>query len=734
MVKQIQIKGNKRVDTQTLLSRLNMKEGSLFSLETIQKELKTLYGLGYFNQIEVMTDPFEGGISLSFIVHEKPELSEISFEGNDHLRTETLKEKLSMKVHTLVDSMAIENDVKTIRGLYEKEGYADARILPVLNKLSDSKSALTFLIKENDPAYVEKILLSGVSAFPEEKIKKKLDTKEYFWFPPWVGESERISEDKLSLDREKIKDFYLNEGYLQIQVGAPSITFSEDEKTSATMPGAVITFPVSEGFSYKIEKIGIEGNLFLSSEALLAIVNARVSETFRKEVIGSDIKKIIDLYGEHGYLFANVVPEIVPNTETKTVALTYIVTEGVSYNVRNINIRGNDKTHDKVIRREIRQNEQETANTRLLRRSFERIHNLNFFEDINLVPQKVGNGMVDLNVEVREKSTGTLTLGGGYSSVDLFVGQFEVNQGNLFGRGQLLRAKAEFGGKRQSFSLSFREPYLFDSTYSGQTDLFNQLRTLDSYQEKRVGGDFILGKSFGEHVSSSISYTLESLQLLDVNATTAPQLVKDQAALGKTVTSSIGFSISRDTRDFIFDPKEGTRHSLSLEYAGTFLGGDNAYYKTMLDSSRYFPAWREHVFSVHGRVGYADGIQEDALPAGERFFVGGINTVRGFRFGKAGPLTSAGAINGGNKQLFFNAEYLVPISKEAGLKWVIFYDIGAAFDDDQSIAFSELREGAGFGIRWISPVGPIRLEWGYNLNPQQEESKTEFEFSIGTIF
>ena len=743
-----------------------MKEGDFFSPTAIQKEIKKLYGLGHFEQIEVSTDPFEGGIALLFTVTEKSDLSEISFEGNAHLRTETLKEKLSMKAHTVVDSGAIENDVQIIRSLYEKEGYVNVSIVPALNRISDTSTALTYLIEENEAAFIEKIQIFGVFAIAAEKIKKKMDTKEYFWFPPWVSESERYQEEKLSADREKIKELYLNEGYLQVQVGAPEVTFSEDKKS------VVIAFQVSEGASYKMDSIRIEGNQFLSREALLAVSRAHVSETFSKETVGNDIRKMIDLYGESGYLFANIVPEIVPNPASKTVSLTYIVTEGVPYQIRKINIRGNDKTRDKVIRREMRQNELETVNTKLLRRSFQRLQNLNFFEDINIVPQKVATSgatltpvkersdlaseseregeapsakpmegalltpVIDLNVEVKEKSTGTLSLGGGLSSVDGFVGQFEINQGNLFGRGQLLRAKAEFGGRRSSYTLTFREPYLFDSTYSGQTDLFNQSRTFDTYKEKRTGGDLILGKSFGEHISSSISYTLETLRVFDLNisAPFAPLFVQTQAALGETLTSSLGFSISRDTRDFIFDPKEGTRHSLSLEYAGTFLGGDNAYYKAVFDSSRYFPSWREDVFSVHGRIGFADGIDEKVLPAGERFFVGGINTVRGFRFGKAGPLTSEGVINGGNKQLFLNAEYLIPLAKEAGLKWVLFYDIGSAFDDTESIAFSELREGAGLGIRWISPIGPIRLEWGRNLKPKQGESDREFEFSIGTIF
>ncbi|MDC4223321.1 MAG: BamA/TamA family outer membrane protein [Candidatus Manganitrophus sp.] len=308
------------------------------------------------------------------------------------------------------------------------------------------------------------------------------------------------------------------------------------------------------------------------------------------------------------------------------------------------------------------------------------------------------------------------------------------------------------GGRRRTYSLTFREPYLFDSNISGTTDLFNSVRDFSSYKEKRIGGDIVLGRSFGEYVNGSVSYTLETLNIFDLrrvpevdaagNLTGAivpdpdiPEQVVRQSELGKTLTSALGFSLSRDTRDFIFDPTSGSRNSISLEYAGTFLGGDNDYYKVIFDSSRYFPLWREHVLSIHGRVGYAIGIGDKELPVGERFYVGGINTVRGFKFGKAGPITSTGEILGGNKELYINVEYLIPLVPEAKIKWLFFYDIGRAFDDSEAIRFSELRQGAGFGIRWISPVGPLRLEMGANLDPERGEA-TGFipEFSIGTLF
>jgi outer membrane protein insertion porin family len=616
-------------------------------------------------------------------------------------------------------------------------------VIPVTQLLSEDRAVLTFVVKEGERAYVKKVRFKGNRVFKEKILRKQIETSNYFWLTSWVTESGRYKEETLGADIERIREYYLNNGYLQVQIGSPKVELSDDKKWFE------ITFPIEEGAQFRIGQIDYEGNHVFEKERLTTLTKSKEGEIFDRSRIRQDIMNMVDLYGEQGYLFANVVPQLSPNGEAKTVNIKFQVTEEDPFKVREIRITGNDKTRDKVIRREIRVNEQEVVNTKLLRRSFQRLQNLNFFENIEIVPKQVEPGWVDLDVQVKEKPTGTFSIGGGYSSVDRFIATMEVTQGNLFGKGELLRAKIETGKRRNTYSLTFREPYLFDSNISGTADLFNQVRSFDTYKEKRVGGDLVFGRSFGEYVSASVSYTLERLLVYDLrqvadfsdpNLTATipdpgiPELVRDQALLGKTLTSALGFSVARDTRDFIFDPKEGSRHSLSLEYAGTFLGGDNDYYKIVADTSKFFPLWREHVFSLHGRLGYANGIGDKQLPVGERFYVGGINTVRGFKFGKAGPLNSSGQIVGGNKELFFNAEYLIPLVTEAKIKLVLFYDWGRAFDDSESIRFADLRKSAGFGIRWISPIGPLRLEWGRNLKPQEGEASHTIEFSIGTLF
>ncbi|HLG22177.1 MAG TPA: outer membrane protein assembly factor BamA [Candidatus Manganitrophaceae bacterium] len=755
-INQIEVRGNRKIDPATLLSKITLKEGDIFSPDRVQEEVKTLYRLGYFERIEVEAEGLEGGLALIFVVREKPFLIDVVYEGNQHIDKEKLQEKVPVKTQTFLDSEEIQKYAEKIKKLYEEEAYYNAQVLPVTQLLDEDKAVLTFLIEEGPRAYIRKIRFSGNKKFKDKILKKQIETSRYFWLTSWLTESGRYKEETLNGDAERVREFYLDHGYLQSQVGEPQAELSEDKKWFD------ITFSIFEGDQFRIHDVQFQGNRVFDAERLRRQTESKEGDVFNRSRVRQDIMKMVDLYGEKGYIFANVVPQLTPDVENQRVDIAFQVTEEKPYRVNEIHIAGNDKTRDKVIRREIRVNEQEVLNAQLLRRSFQRLNNLNFFENIEIVPKPVElpappeapeHGWVDLDVKVKEKPTGTFSIGGGYSSADRFIATLEITQGNLFGRGQLLRAKIDTGKLRKTYSLTFREPYLFDTRVSGTTDLFNQVRDFGLYSEKRVGGDLVFGRSFGEYVSASVSYTVEALSIFDLRKITQtdpndpniqllvidpaiPEQARRQADLGRTLTSSLGFSLSRDTRDFVFDPREGTRHSISLEYAGTFLGGDNDYYKVVGDTSRFFPLWFDHTLSLHARMGYASGIGEKELPVGERFFVGGINTVRGFKFGKAGPITTTGEILGGNKELYFNVEYLITLVAEAKIKWVFFYDAGRAFDDSERIRVSEprLRQGAGFGFRWISPVGPLRLEWGRNMNRREGEAPYTVEFSIGTLF
>jgi outer membrane protein insertion porin family len=745
-VKLVEIQGNHRIEDSTIRAKLQIEEGGLFDCRVIQEDIRAIFQLGYFEDVQVKSEGFEGGIKIIYVVSERPFVSEIQFEGYDGVTLEDLNEQISLEVDNFFDEKQLKSDVEKVKKYYEEEGLSNAKVVPVVKVLDEERVKVIFLIEEGEKVLVREIRFEGNEAFSSKKLKKELATREYFWLTSWLTESGRYKKDQLLIDAERLREVYLNNGYLEVQVGEPKVEINQEEAAY------ILTFSLIEGKQYTVEGMGFRGNKIIGDSELKRQVETAEGEVFRRNVLRRDIGVLTDAYGEIGYAFANIVPQMQPNPETQKVFILFEVTEGKPVKVGRINVYGNDKTRDKVIRREIRMDEQELINTKGLKRSFQRLNNLNFFETVEILPEGVSEDQMDLNVRVKEKATGSFSVGGGYSSVDNLVGIFELSQGNLFGRGQLLRAKAEFGSRRNTYSLTFREPYLLDYPISGTTNIFKLERDFDTYEEKRVGGDVILGKSITEYVSGSVSYKYEELELFNIDSTN-PIITAQE---GKQSTSSVGLQLSYDSRDNFLDTREGMRNSISFEFAGTGLGGSNDFLKVVGDSSKYFPLWWDMVFLIHGRLGYGTGLRGKDLPLSERFYVGGINTVRGFDFGKAGPreevtvvtidpvtsvITSTsvpGEVIGGDQELIFNFEYIVPLVKEANIKGVLFFDAGRGYDN--SLLYSEnfydfrLRYSWGFGIRWISPVGPLRLEWGFNLDPREGEKAKTLEFSIGTLF
>ncbi|MCX7913833.1 MAG: outer membrane protein assembly factor BamA [Thermodesulfovibrionales bacterium] len=721
LVNVIEIKGLRRIDEGALRAKMSQKIGEPLVQEKISEDIKTIFKMGYFDDIKVDIEPLEGGYKVIFVIKEKPTIIKVDFQGNREFDDSKLREIATINPGALAD-IALINDVAIkLRSFYEGEGFYHVNIVPVVKKISEEEVTLTYQIEEGKKVKIRNIIIKGNRFLSTKKIKKVMKVEERKIYSFIVGGG-YFKREEMKADIERIKDLYYDHGYLNVAVAEPIIELIGKEAMD-------IIINISEGQQYNVSSFDVTGNEAIPREELIRLIKLKPKKPFSKSVLKGDVASITDRYANHGYALAVVSPEVIPDEDKKMVKIVYRITEGEKYTIGRINITGNTKTRDKVIRREIRLDEGDVFNAALLKRSYERLNNLQFFETVEIIPSpKVETKEVDLEVKVKEKPTGFLSIGGGYSSVDGFIGIIDITQGNLFGRGQYLKLRGQIGGKSTFYEFSFKDPWFMDKPISFGTSIYRTEREYGNFDRKSSGFELSFGKSFWEYWHKSIAYNFERTTIFNVKPD-ASVVVKSQE--GKRTTSSISPAIVRDTRDSFIDPTRGSRNSLSLTIAG--LGGTNAFIKVLLDSGWYFPLF--DVTSIHfrTRIGYASGLFNKELPLYERYYVGGIYTVRGLNYGDAGPKDVNNEPLGGEKELIFNAEYIFPILSEFKLKGVVFFDAGRAYDKHETFG-SDLRYTTGAGIRWISPIGPIRIEWGFNLDKRAGEPSNKVEFTFGTFF
>jgi outer membrane protein insertion porin family len=721
LVNSIEVKGLKRIEEGAVKSRITQKVGELISSEKISEDIKNIFKMGYFDDVKTEIEPLEGGVKLIYVVKEKPTIIRVEFQGNEEIKDDKLKEKTSITTGSIADTTLIQDNAAKLQQFYEEEGYWLAKVVPVVNKVSENEVYLTYQIDEGPKVKIRQITIVGSKAISTGKIKGAMKTATWKIYS-FITSSGYYKKETMSADIEAIKDLYFNNGYIKVVVSDPEIQLTPDKK------GMIITINVSESDQYKISSVNISGNKAFPEAELRKLISTAPGKVFSKEVLRKDIAAMTDLYTQRGYALANVFPDIIPEETTKQLQLSYKVEEGDIYRVGRVEISGNTKTRDKVIRREVRLDEGDVFNSAMLKRSYERINNLNYFETLDIAPKpRYEEKLLDIDIKVKERATGFLSIGGGYSSVDKLIGMVDITQGNLFGKGQYVKLRAELGGRTSFYELSFRDPWFLDKPIAFSADLYKTTREYIDYKRRATGGGFGFGKELGEYWGGNISYNLEQATIYDVDTATASDIIKEQ--IGTKLTSSITPSITRDSRDNFLDPSRGSRNSLYVTFAG--LGGDNAFIKGLFDSAWFFPVGSTTI-SLRGRFGYASGIFNKKLPLYERFYVGGIYTVRGLGFGEAGPRDDKGELIGGTKELIFNTEYIFPIFSELRLKGVVFFDAGNSYDSSEPIG--KLRYTTGGGIRWISPLGPIRVEWGYNIQRKPGESSSKVEFTFGSFF
>ena len=740
LVNAIEIQGLKRIEEGAVISKISQKTGEPVSRDKTSQDIKTIFRMGYFEDVRVEMKVFEGGVKLIYVVKEKPTITRVEFQGNREIEDSELKEKTTITPGSIADTVLIQDNALKIKAFYEEKGYWLANVTPVIKKLSDEEVSLTYQINEGPKIKIRDVIIEGNKKISSRKIKKVMKTRKW-WLFSFFTSSGYYESREMKKDIMNISDLYFNHGFVKAIVAEPEIALDKEKKRMT------ITIRIDEGAQYRISSIGVKGNSVFDDKTLRKKLTLSPGSLFRKDLLEEDIRSISSLYSEDGYALVSVTPDLTTDDKNRTVKVILNIEEGDRYRIGRIEVSGNTRTRDKVIRREIRLDEGDIYDSSKLKRSYERINNLNFFDTVEMVPKpEYDEKVVNLDIKVKERPTGFLSVGGGYSSVDKFVATIDFTQGNLFGKGQYMKLKGEFGSKSSLYEVSFRDPWLFDKPISFSTGIYKTSREYINYKKEAFGCYAGVGKSLTEYWSANLSYKFEKATIsLDASvddcitecvtdpdpeceARCISKLISEQE--GTNTTSSISPSITRDTRDNYLDPSTGSRNSLNITFAG--LGGTNAFIKGLIDSAWYFPLGKT-TFMVRGRFGYASGLLNEKLPLYERFYVGGMYSIRGLGYGEAGPRDEeTDEILGGTEELIFNTEYIFPLIEGARLKGLVFFDAGNSYEKFHN--FGNLRYTTGAGIRWISPIGPIRIEWGYNLDKKPGESSSKFEFAFGSFF
>ncbi|MGQ9744666.1 MAG: outer membrane protein assembly factor BamA [Dissulfurimicrobium sp.] len=733
-VGQISISGNRRVDTDAIRDSITTKVGETFDPQMLSSDIKAVYKMGYFDDVQVDVKDGPKGKIVTFILKEKPAIREIKIKGNKTIKNDKIKETIALKPYTVINEKALQDAAQKIRALYEDKGYLGTEVEVSVEDVSGDAADVIFDVREGEKAQIKSIEFQGNKAFSDKELKDLMETSEKkpFWIPSIKnimafikGEAAVLKFDALDRDVGRITAFYHNHGYVDATVGQPVV-----KRQGANL---YVTIPVQEGEKYGVGDIKIEEDYFHDTDKLLADMQIKEKPVFSQEVLRQDILKLTDKYADQGFAYADITPKITKDPEKKVVNITLIVNKGPKVRWGLIDITGNIRTRDKVIRRELKVTELDTFSATALKKSKDRLNRLGYFEEVSLTPNKGSTeDTMDLDVKVKERPTGTFSIGAGYSSVDKLMFMGEISQRNFLGKGQTLSFKGIVGSVTNRFSFSFVEPYLFDTKWSLGTDIYNWRVDYADYTKDSTGGTIRVGYPLTDELRVFVGLRADNTTLSNV-ADTASQIIRD--SINIKTTRSISLGIGYDNRNDFYLPTRGWNNSISLEYAGGLFGGDSAFVKTEGTISYYHPIWMQLVGHVRGGMGYVTQGSGGRLPVYEKFFLGGIDSIRGYKYEYVSPIDpKTGERIGGTYMGFAQFETIFPLIKDMGLNWVMFFDVGNVWDSNNAYDLSDLKKSIGFGLRWLSPIGPLRIEWGYNLDKQPGDRSSNLEFTMGGTF
>lgn len=729
-VSRIEVSGSERIEEATVVSYMDLKPGDPLDEIAVDRALKSLFSTGLFADVKVVD---AGGGVVKVSVSENPIVNQISFEGNDKIEDDELLGEIQLRPRQVFTRTKVQSDLSRLNQVYRRQGRFSVNIEPKVIRLDQNRVDLVFEIDEGDVTEVKTIRFVGNKRFDDDKLRSVISTKQAAWYR-FLSSDDRYDEDRLSYDQELLRNYYLSRGYADFSVVSATAELSPDKKSF------FLTFTIEEGDRYKVAGTSIVSELRnFDTNALQDSINFSTGDWYDADKVKETVSAMTDYLGDLQYAFVNVKPDIQKDREKKEVLVVFTVSETPPVFVERVNINGNVRTMDKVLRREIEVVEGDPFNRSKVAKSEQNIKNLDYFENVKLdVKQGSAPDKTVIDVDVQEKSTGELSIGAGFSSTDGPLADFRIRERNLLGKGQDLLFATTIAGKRSEFDVSFTEPYFLDRDLSAGFDLFHITRDLQdesSYDQKRTGGAMRMGYPLSENWRQTLKYQYEKNDIDNVDSD-ASRFIRDQE--GIRTTSAISQRLVYDTRDSILLTTEGLYYWLDTEVAG--LGGDAKYVSGRTGASYFYPVMDQVVVNALGEVGAITGYSDTDVEINERFFIGG-STLRGFERSGIGPRDSnTDDALGGNMFYRGSVEGSFPVGlpKEMGIKGHLFTDFGSLMDIDEDgaglLEEDSIRASAGFGLSWRSPFGPIRVDLAVPYIKEDFDEEEYFRFDFGTRF
>ncbi len=717
LIKELTVEGNRRVQEAVILGRVKSAIGAPFNPAQLSEDVRAVFALGFFDDVQVKVEDFEGGVKVGLVVVERPFVRDVDFVGNKHVGTNELQDKTDLKLGSVYNPVDVQRARERMKEHYESEGYFEVQITPDIEKFADGDVKVVFTINEGRQMKIEEIVIRGNRGLSDKQIKNAMATQErQYWILRGTVQRQRLDEDV-----DRILQLYNDHGYIQARVESHDVSVDR-EKARVT-----INIVVVEGSQHHVASVGFTGVTLVPESEVRRQVKLKAGDVFSRSGLRDSVKSIEDLYSNIGRASAEVNPKLDVQPESK-IAILFEVNEGPTVYVERINIAGNVRSQDKILRRELQMAEGEIFTLRKMQRSKQRLTNLGYFEkvEVNTAPGSDKTKIV-VNIDVTERPTGLFSIGGGFSSADGILGTIDLSQNNFLGRGWLATIKIRAGANLQQGQLSFTEPWLFDRPLAAGFDLFSTQRQFLEYDYRTLGGGLRLSHPFEEFWRWHLGYRLTQDDVLHVK-NPDDSFLRDEK--GPHVTSLVSAAVGRDSRDSIQTPSKGGQLSWSTEAAG--LGGDHHYSKTTLFMTYFQPVWFGHILSGRGESGYGFGFGNERLPVFERFFLGGPNSIRSFKTRQISPQDEFGTRIGGTTEVLGNIEYIIPLPFD--IRLAAFFDIGNVYGFKTKFDLTDLRKAAGGGVRWVSPFGAIRLDYGFNLDRRPGEKAANFHFSVGSPF